>query len=131
MCWTVLYYNCNAKEIEPYNVVDKEFLVELKQKYPTFDKFEKALRSEMQYYYWSKCEWELVIYKDDKDIWIKPWVGNEDAKINVSNNTENEFYTWLSNKYYAVHGEIKFDVYDQLLFAWDEFVKCCWWESKR
>lgn len=129
--WKVLYYNHNNKAIEPYDVVTKRFLVELKQKYPTFDKFEKVLKIEMQYRYWSKCEWELVIYKDDEGIWIKPWIGNEDAKINVSNNTGNEFYTWLSNKYSIINGEIRFDVYDQLLFAWDEFVKDCWWEAKR
>ena len=128
--WEVLYYNHNNKAIEAYDVVTKKFLVELKQKYSTFDKFEKALKSEMQYRYWSKYEWELFIYKDDGGIWIKPWGGDEDAKINVSNNTGNEFYTWLSNKYYAVNGEIKFDIYDQLLFAWDEFVKDCWWVAK-
>ena len=128
--WEVLYYNHNNKAIELYDVVTKRFLVELKQKYPTFDKFEKALKIEMQYRYWSKCEWELVIYKDDEGIWIKPWIGNKDVKINVSNNTGNEFYTWLSNKYSIINGEIRFDIYDQLLFAWDEFVKDCWWVAK-
>lgn len=128
--WNVLYYNSNKKAIESYEVANKKFLVELKQKYPTFNEFEKALKNEMQYHYWSKCEWELVICKNDEGIWIKPWIGNEDAKINVSNNTGNEFYTWLFNRYFAVNGEIKFDVYDQLLFAWDEFVKDCWWVAK-
>lgn len=128
--WTALYYNNNKKAIEMYDVVDKDFLIELKQKNRTFDKFEKALKSEIQYHYWSKCQWELIIYKDNTGTWIKPWVGNEDAKINVSNNTGNEFYAWLCDKYHIVDNEIKFDVYDQLLFAWDEFVKDCWWVAK-
>lgn len=128
--WNALYYNFNKKVIETYDVVTEKFLVELKQKHPTFNKFDKALKIEMQYRYWSKCEWELVIYKDDEGIWIKPWIGNKDVKINVSNNTGNEFYTWLSNKYSIINGEIRFDIYDQLLFAWDEFVKDCWWVAK-
>ena len=124
--WNVLYYNSNKKAIESYAVANEQFLIELKQKYPTFDKFNKALKEEMQYRYWCKCEWELVIYKIDESIWIKPWIGDKDVKINVSNNTGNEFYAWLCDKYHIVNNEIKFDVFDQLLFAWNKFSHYCW-----
>lgn len=125
--WTVLYYNSYKKEIEPYNVVDKKFLFELKQKYPTFDKFEKALKSEMQYHYWSRCEWELVIYKEGDSILVKPWIGDKDVKLDVTNNTGSEFYSWLYSKYnLAGDGMIRFDIFDQLLFAWDRFSHYCW-----
>lgn len=124
--WNVLYYNFNKKAIESYAVVNEQFLVELKQKYPTFDKFDKALKSEMQYRYWCKCEWELVIYKVDESIWIKPWIGDKDVKVDITNNTGSEFYSWLCDKYYIVNNEIKFDVFDQLLFAWDKFSHYCW-----
>lgn len=125
--WTVLYYNSNKEEIEPCDVVNKQFLTELKQKHPTFDKFDKALKEEMQYRYWCRCEWELIIHKVDESIWIKPWIGNKDVKVDVTNNTGSEFYSWLYSKYNFVDdGMIKFDVFDQLLFAWDEFLHYCW-----
>ena len=47
--WNVLYYNSNKKAIESYAVINEQFLIELKQKYPTFDKFNKALKEEIQY----------------------------------------------------------------------------------
>lgn len=122
--WNALYYNVNGEEIEPYNVVKKKFLFELKQKYPTFDKFEKALKSEMKYRYWSRCEWELVIYKDNEGVCIKPWVGNKDVKVKISG--KEDFYNWLCDTYHTVDGEIRFDIYDQLLFEWNEFVNYCW-----
>ena len=128
--WNVLYYNFNKKVIEFYDAVNERFLIELKQKYPTFDKFDKALKEKMQYRYWCRCEWELIIYKVDEGIWIKPWIGDKDVKINVSNNTENEFYAWLCDKYHIVNNEIKFDVFDQLLFAWDKFSHYCWEVAK-
>lgn len=128
--WNVLYYNSNKKVIESYDVVNEQFLVELKQKHPTFDKFDKALKEEMQYRYWCKCEWELVIYKVDESIWIKPWIGDKDVKVDITNNTGSEFYSWLCDKYHNIDGEIRFDVFDQLLFAWDKFLHYCWEVAK-
>ena len=124
--WNVLYYNSNKKAIESYDVVNEQFLIELKQKHPTFDKFDKALKSEMKYRYWCRCEWELVIYKEGDSILIKPWIGNKNAKLDITNNTGSEFYSWLCDKYHNIDGEIRFDVFDQLLFAWDKFSHYCW-----
>ena len=37
----------------------------------TKDEFSKELRSALMYYYWAKCEWEVV---------ITPWVSTDDTK---------------------------------------------------
>ena len=78
--WNVFYYDFNAKEIKVSNVFRhgryKEEVEELLHKCKDIEEFSDKLRSATMYYFWSKCEWETVIY---------PWVGYEKAakKIDV------------------------------------------------
>ena len=78
--WNVFYYDFNAKEIKLSNVFRhgryKEEVEELLHKCKDIEEFSDKLRSATMYYFWSKCEWETVIY---------PWVGDEKAakKIDV------------------------------------------------
>ena len=56
--------------------VDIKKVEELLHKCKDIEKFSDKLRSATMYYFWSKCEWETVIY---------PWIGDEKAakKIDV------------------------------------------------
>lgn len=79
MEWNALYYNYNANQMEPHNVLRgrEDFIRKMKKKFPAKEDFAKELRSEMQYRYWSKAEWEIV---------LTPLVGsreNADRKIDV------------------------------------------------
>lgn len=81
MEWNVYYYNINKNKIETYNIFNhggfnKDVLGDL-DKYRNREDFAKALQSNLRYYFWSKCEWEVLIY---------PWpVGPNDeaTKIDV------------------------------------------------
>lgn len=96
MEWNVLYYNFNAKQIQPYNVLayrdDK--IKKLKKQSGSIEAFSEELRLEMMYYFWSKCEWEIIV----KSLgWCKD--GSDEKRV---------------------------DAYDQLRLNWDRFVEYCW-----
>ena len=81
MIWNVYYYNFNKNEIEVYNIFEHgSFMEYLKKAYhecKSKDEFAERLKSELRYFYWSKCEWEVL---------ITPWIGRKepcDLKIDV------------------------------------------------
>lgn len=64
MEWFV--YREHNNKIEPWNVFDHyRFLEEIKQKLQTIsdkDEFSYAIRTAAQYYFWSKVEYEILLY---------------------------------------------------------------------
>jgi len=75
LAWMVYYHNSNAQEMQTFNVFHhagfsadvKSLLRKYKEKKP----FSEELRRSLLYYYWSKCEWEII---------IGPWCGGRDTK---------------------------------------------------
>lgn len=64
--WNVFIENINGKRIEIYNVFKHYSFMcccdEAWNKYKNdFSKFEKSVQQDLTYYFWSKCEWEIVI----------------------------------------------------------------------
>jgi len=83
MKWNVYYHDSNANEIVVWNVFEHfKFSKELKDNLkdsPNKESFSIAARRTAQYYFWSKCEWEVI---------IAPWVGRNDTpeiKVDVYN----------------------------------------------
>lgn len=78
MKWIVYYYSINEKQIKTFNIFNHDsFNKEVKEhlrKSKTKKEFEKKLNSTLLYYYWSKCEWEVLIV---------PWVGEKDVSIKI------------------------------------------------
>ena len=71
MEWYAYYHDSNAGKIRPLNVFDhggfRHDVEEILQKKDLDrDAFSKEIRSSMMYYFWSKCEYEVI---------IKEWVG--------------------------------------------------------
>jgi hypothetical protein len=62
--FNVLYFDFNAKELKPYNVITEDLIEEFKKKTKsltsTKDK-KKVLDDYFLYYYWSRREYELFI----------------------------------------------------------------------
>lgn len=81
MCWYVYRDNWEKKKITKYNIFDhysfnKDVCDDLK-KCDKIESFADRLKSNLMYYYWSKCEWEII---------LSPWVGAKDGsevKIDV------------------------------------------------
>ena len=91
--WNVLYYNCNAQRIEPYNIFKhSSFAGDVKKLLKedlTVEDFASKLKRILMYYFWSKCEHEVI---------IQAWPPSHSDV------------------------EKKVDIYDQVLLNWDVFV---------
>lgn len=107
MQWNVYYHDFNRRKITTFNVFDHgRFCADLaklarqrkkgddgKTHYISKEEFTKGMKSLLMYYYWSKCEWEIV---------IGPWVGDyekEAVKIDVYDQLKLNFdifvdYVW-------------------------------------
>ena len=135
LSWLVTYHDVNADKIKYYNILKyrEDFIKKLKKKCKTKEEFADKMHREIMYYYWSKCEWELIIEVDDDNrIWLSPWVGcrePENVRIDV---TDREDFDWRS--FAETHigkqiykNEAKIDVFDQLEWRWTEFIDYCWY----
>ena len=79
--WKVLVTGFNDKEIREYNVFDHfRFLDDCKKNArknsKDYDKFCDQLRKDLMYYFWSKCEWEIVVTdwpRGENSIKIDVW----------------------------------------------------------
>lgn len=63
--WYVFVENFNGRAIETYNVFNHgSFMKDIARaitKISDKHEFGEKLRSELMYYFWSKCEWEIII----------------------------------------------------------------------
>lgn len=80
LCWNVYVGDFNTRKIEPYNIFRhhgfKEDVAKAARKLKdNKDAFEEEVRNSMMYFFWSKCEWEIILrqwpYRDvDRDVKI-------------------------------------------------------------
>ena len=66
MTWYVYAEDFNGKKIEKVNIFDHyRFLEDVKKIYKKykndFDTFAHEVKSSLMYYFWSKCEWEIIL----------------------------------------------------------------------
>ena len=62
--WYVYIEDINNRRIEKFNIFNHSGIQEdLKKirKIKDYDEFCKKLKNSLMYYYWSKCEWEVII----------------------------------------------------------------------
>ena len=81
MQWYVYYHDINTQKIKLYNVFRhssfEEDIKKIAKKYTDKTEFCEQLRRSAMYWFWSKAEWEVLIY---------PWCGGRDGieiKIDV------------------------------------------------
>lgn len=75
--WNVFVYDINKRQMKVFNVFNhgryRQEIIELlnnKADY-TLEEFREKVKSSTMYYYWCKCEWEIL---------IAPWIGDFDKK---------------------------------------------------
>ena len=65
LTWNVYIDDWNGKRIEVFNIFDhhgvREDLSKAVRKFKDKESFADALRRTLMYYYWSKCEWEIIL----------------------------------------------------------------------
>ena len=125
LVWNV-FNECNG-EICPLNIFEYnyKFLEDLliaKRKYKDhFEEFAEHVRKSLQYYYWSKSEYETVI-----TTW-PPYIESEE--LNRLNKEKHEreirnrpFYRDAVN----LTTRYKIDIYTQIMMNWDRFIDYIW-----
>ena len=130
LCWNVYEFNNSNQGLKIFNVFDhrsfKFYVEKLLKKDLSKEDFAEQLRREAQYYYWAKCEWELIIND------TRPHINRKELDRIIS-----ECYLKLSkadppcrrSHVNLAHSD-KIDVYDQLCLNWDEFVDYVWSYTK-
>ena len=130
--WLVTNFDCNKQKIEKYNVLRyrEEDIKKLKKKYPIKEEFEKELRTKCMSQYWSRAEYEVIIFIDENGrVYLKPWCGCRDSnyKIDVTDETDFDWSGFAEKHINQKYGpEAKIDVWDQLEYRWGEFVDYVW-----
>ena len=139
MEWNVYIYNINKDIIELYNIFEHwsfvEYVKKHIKKYKNKDEFTEKLRSELRYYFWSKCEWELIIeITDDSNIFLSAWIGRQQDRA-IIDVTDDTTFDWkgfaekhISKQIY--NNKAKIDVFDQVMWRWNEFVDFVWDNKK-
>ena len=98
--WNVYIYSFNEKKIITYDIFSHasflDDLKKLKKKKPTFDVFKEEIRKLLMYYFWSKCEWEIIL-----SAWPPSTDRKEEKKIDVYDQVMLNFdafckYVWES-----------------------------------
>ena len=95
--------------------------------------FSGKIASELRYYFWSKCEYEVVITKKNNRIIMTSWVGNKDTELDVTDDKDFDwlnFYEKMEQKYTKHRDSIKIDVYEQVNYKFQDFVDYCWEHTK-
>lgn len=95
MEWYVYVDNINSRSVEPYNIFNHGgFANDCKQAYRQFkddrEQFIEAVRRSLMYYFWSKCEWELVL------TGFPPLPNYPGAKIDVYDQVKLNWATFTS-----------------------------------
>jgi len=117
--WLVYRGDFNSKTIEEFNVFDhisfnKGVYAAEKKFKNDFEGFSKEVKSLLMYYFWSKCEYEVVITE-----WPPAFVfynGAESAEKTPSGLLDGV----------RLRSGIKIDIYDQIKLNWDAFINYLW-----
>lgn len=76
--WNCYYENINTRKIVPFNIFRHHFFLlgcaKVAREWTDKSAFAIAIKSELMYYYWSKCEWEIL---------LTSWTSPEDTKSQV------------------------------------------------
>lgn len=131
LSWTVKIENFNGRKICDFNIFDIEFnnIKKTKKNSATKEEFADKIKTILMSMFWSRCQWELLIKKKNNRIILTSLFDNI-AKISLDV-TDDTSFDWLS--FYEKHVKeqvfrdyAKIDVFDQLMFRWNDFIDYCW-----
>ena len=132
--WITYLFDFNTKKVEAYDVLKyrEKFIKKLKKEYQTKEEFGEKLFRDFQWQYWSRCEYEMILYIEDERVFAEPWPPGPDPKSQRIDITDYPGFDWLAftREMIDKHGyrdeTVKVDVYDQLKFRKQEVIDFCW-----
>lgn len=131
--WRVVVCS-HGDSIRQYNIFDHSgFVGDIVKAYGKKggdrDSFLSEAKRWLMYYFWSKCEWEVLLSKKDDRLYISPWIGRGDISLDVTDNKDfnwQGFYKKTTEKYVVRDNTVKIDVFDQVVFQWENFSDYLW-----
>ena len=133
MKWTVKHYDYDIPAISDYDLFPyfEEFLLKLKKQKLTREEFAKEIKSELVYLYWSKCEYEIFIEKEnDGRIYLLPHCGGREKDVPFLDVTDDTSFDWkdfaeMHIKMQIYGNKAKIDIWNQIEYRFDEFIDYC------
>lgn len=139
LCWNVYIGDFNSGEIKEWNVFNHwafyDDCVKAKKKFKK-DKeaFAKEIRSSLMYYFWSKCEWEIILdhwpsgeHYNMRKIFTLEEMHNDlkypEDKLLGAPDRRFQVRVFPEHNRYKVK---KIDVYDQVMNNWERFIDYLW-----
>jgi len=134
MKWTVKNFDDSIPAIADYDLFPyfEEFLLKLKKKKVTREEFAKEIRRELMYHYWSRCEYEIFIVKEnDGRLYLLPHCGGRDKDTPFLDVTDDTSFDWKGFAEMHINKQIygdkaKIDIWNQIEYRFDEFISYCW-----
>ena len=149
LCWNVYIGDFNSGEIKKYNIFNHwrfyEDCVKAKKKFKdNKDGFAAEVKSSLMYYYWSKCEWEIILdhWPDGENYALRTSMklgtlskALRDADVDFptpeqcSRNPDSDIMIRVygpNNRF----KRMKIDVFDQVANNWDAFIDYLWEHRK-
>lgn len=79
LVWNVYYEDFNKRQIVSYNVFEhyrfrNEVVETFERNEKDFENFKKEIERSLMYYFWSKCEWEII---------LAPWVSAKTPEVKI------------------------------------------------
>ena len=122
MKWTVKNFDDSIPAIADYDLFPyfEEFLLKLKKKKVTREEFAKEIRRELMYHYWSRCEYEIFIVKEnDGRLYLLPHCGGRDKDTPFLDVTDDTSFDWKGFAEMHINKQIygdkaKIDIWNQI-----------------
>lgn len=131
--WPTLIHDFNAGTVRTHDILRyrEDFIKKLKKKNVPKIVFTESLKLELMHQYWSRCEYEMILYIENERVYLEPWVGTfKEGRIDITKDTTLDWPAFAKKMLdeHAWHDKennrdyVKFDVFDQIMFRFDEIV---------
>lgn len=129
--WNVYYHSMNGDKITTFNIFDhwkfNEDVQKSLKKFKDKNEFAEHLRRDLMYYFWSKCEYEVVITS------FPPYITMDElGSLNKEREAHKEKY---GRDYVRIDANpdvgAKIDIYTQVMNNFDIFCDYVWNSKKR
>ena len=135
LSWKVKNFDFNKQAIEDYDVLSyrEDQIKQLKKQCETKEEFAEKLRRKLQWQYWSRSEYELIIeLTEDGRVLLRPWVGFYDYELFIDV-TDDDSFDWMGFADEHIKKQIygnkaKVDIYNQLTYGdnWERLITYLW-----
>ena len=133
LSWTVKRFDINTQTIIDYDVLKyrEDFIRRLRKISANKLEFSERLKSQLGWSYRRKAEYELIVSVAGARVMISPWCGAKDPNKSSIFIVGDDPFGWVSFAEYHIErqlwvSEAKVDIYDQLMWRWDDLVDYCW-----